>query len=508
MRILGAALLTVVLMARAQGAVAGAPYMPSWQARHHLQLLVDHAGLALPVSHWPLPMEAVTQALASLPEVLPQAPADLDAARRWVLRELHQTQFEGRAQLDLRARVDAPAGFGEDFTPGSSAQFASPVLIGQDGDLSFAARVGVRVNQTSNSLRSTASGWGRDAAAQASLDGSAFVLASQAWQLQAFSHRHWWGPGWQSSLVNGSNSPAWNGLGIQRSSVRPSDHAWLSWMGPWNVEVFLARAQDPRVASVQPQGFLYSGMRLTMRPQRWMELGLSRGLQTGGAGRPGGLKNFVKSFFGQEVNRDPGDPVDSSSQIAGYDLRLRCPPSWGQCAAYTQWMGEDAAGQVPLPYKFMSLWGFEQTLGKGRYRWFVEYVNTNANSLPWDREDQEFAGYLNSVYTQGYTNGARWVGSSFGGGSQVGTLGWLDVQTGRVLKLHVGNLGLSLGSYDPSQHAPHGRLLALAASQTLGQHQGLSWTPELAWLRLSQGHAQGANKRQAWRLGLRVQAHW
>jgi len=243
-------------------------------------------------------------------------------------------------------------------------------------------------------------------------------------------------------------------------------------------------------------------MRLTMKPRPWLELGFSRGLQTGGVGRPSGAGNFVKSFFGQQVNQNPGDPPDTSNQIAGYNARVRCPLAWGQCAAYTQWMGEDAAGQLPLPYKFMSLWGVEQTNGQGRYRVFAEYANTNAYSLPWDSQPQ-FAGYINGVYSQGYTQGARWVGSAQGGGSQVTTLGWMDAPNQRMVKLHVGKVGVSVGAYDPRVDAPHGRLRGLSATQSL-KWQGITWVPELSWMQLDQGRDQRASKLDSVRVGVTV----
>jgi hypothetical protein len=332
-------------------------------------------------------------------------------------------------------------------------------------------------------------------------DGSAAVLGLNGWHVQAFTHQFWWGPGWQSSLVNGHNSPAWMGVGVQRGSVRRSDSAWLSWMGPWNLDVFVAKAQDPVVLTGQPKGFLFSGLRLTMKPQPWLELGLSRGLQAGGAGRPGGVSNFVKAFFGQQVNKDADSPFqDSSGQIAGYDARIRCPLSWGSCAAYTQWIGEDAAGKVPLPYKFMSLWGVERTYADGRYRVFAEYANTNAYSLPWDTKPT-FAGYVNGVYSQGYTNGARWVGSAQGGASEVTSLGWMDAEKMRLAKLHVGRIGLGLGAYAPSLNAPHGRVWGVSAQQSV-RWMGMVLTPELAYTQLSEGVDQGANLRKNLRVGM------
>ena len=484
---------------------ASVPYTPSWTARHHLQWLGDHAALPLTGSHWPLPAAAVRQALDRMAPAA--GDAQLQAARDFVLKELDMAQNQGRAQLHLRSESEGLNAYGDNYTPGSSAQLSSAELRRSWGDVSVAGRLGVRVEASPNSLQSQFSGMGTEGEFQARPDGSAAVLSFGGWNVQAFSHRQWWGPGWQSSLVSGHNNPSWTGAGIQRASVAPSDSPWLRWMGPWNLDVFVAKGQDPRVVAKQPQGFLFSGMRLTMKPQPWLELGLSRGLQTGGAGRPSGAVNFAKSFLGQELNKNPEDTfIDSSGQIAGYDVRVRCPKSWsgvmGSCAAYTQWMGEDAAGTVPLPFKFMSLWGVESTYGQGQYRVFAEWANTNAYSLPWDTKER-FPGYVNGVYSQGYTQGGRWAGSAQGSGSEMLTVGWMDAARQRMVKVHAGKVHTSLGAYDPRVSAPRGDLWGVSASQVYAW-MGMRLTPELAYTELSDGQDQRANKRQNLRVGMVV----
>lgn len=475
--------------------VASVPYTPSWMARHYLQWLSDHEGLQITGSHWPLPAAALEQSLRELTLVGEDAwPAKV--ARDFVAHELKASYSQGRVRLNMRAPVEALNGYGENWAPGSNTEFLSAEgRYGGGEDASLAWRIGGRLDASESSAH------------QLRLEGSAIAMGFEDWQLQVFSHSHWWGPGWQSSLVNGHNNPGWLGAGIQRARVATSESEWLSWMGPWNFDVFVAQAQDPLVVPQQPSGFIYSGMRLTMKPKPWLELGVSRGLQTGGTGRPNGLKNFLNAFLGQQVNRDTTDTFeDSSGQIAGVDARMACSSAWtqkfGSCALYAQWMGEDAAGRIPLPYKFMTLWGVESVFAQGQYRVFAEWTDSNANSLPWDSA-QPFPGYVNGVYRQGYTQAGRWVGPAQGAGSQVLTLGWLDVSSQRSLKLHTGRIHTSIGTYDPRLNAPHGYLWGVNVTQVYAW-EGMALTPELAYTKLSEGENQPNNKRHASRLGVSI----
>ena len=471
---------------------ASAPYTPTWVARHYLQWLADQQSLPVLTTQWPLPSGAVAQTLSGLSSASSGANS---AARVFVQNELALVQGKSSLQLHLRNQEQALVGFSENYAAGSIASFKTAEFqAGQAEGISFGGRLGVRAESNASAIAEHS---------RFSPEGSAAVLGLGGWNAQVFAHQFWWGPGWQSSLVNSNNSPAWQGVGLQRGTIKASESPWLSWMGPWNLDVFVAKAQDPMVVAKQHQGFLFSGTRLTLKPQPWLEVGFSRGMQLGGSGRPGGVSTLVKSFFGQEVNKEAYDNFqDSSAQIAGYDVRVRCPLSWGSCAAYTQWMGEDAAGKIPLPYKFMSLWGVENTYGDGRYRVFAEHANTNVYSLPWDSKPQ-FPGYVNGVYQQGYTNGGRWVGASQGSGASVTALGWMDAANMRMAKLQFGRIPTSMGVYTPAVSAPHGRMWGLSAQQTV-LWKGLSLTPEFAYTHFAQGVDSSGSQRKNLRAGVVV----
>jgi len=495
---------------QAQSLPASVPYTPSWPVRHQLQLLVDHAGLALPLSHWPLPLAAVEDALLRLPQDLPGASVDLVGARAAVELELRQRRDAARLTLQLRQRAEGVTGFDENYTPGSSVQLTSEEKRARWGDWSVAGRLGVRAEESSNALDNSASGWGTEGRYQARMEDSAAVLGWGGWQVQAFSQRYWWSPGWQNSMVNGSNQPAWNGVGLQRSSVRESESGWLSWMGAWNFEAFLAQAQDPIVVPGQANGYVFGAMKLTMQPWPWLEVGLSRGMQLGGTGRPQGLTTYGKALLGKQTNQWPWDTFqDSSGQIAGYELRLRCPKAWGDCAFYSQGMGDDRTTGIPFPIKFFTMIGAERAFDAGRQRVFVEWVNTSSFSHPLEHSGASYPGYINRYYQQGYSNGARWAASAFGSGAEVTTLGWMHAERRMLVKLHAGRAHSTVGSYDPSvartPTGPHGKLWGLSASRSLAWSQRLTLTPELSYLHFDQGQDVGALQRSNLRVGLTAQ---
>lgn len=449
------------------------PYMPTWQARHHLERLVDEAGLQITTTHWPLPASAVQNALDDLPNDLSPSLAESKAFVSAELRKLHQ---HGNVDAQLRNRAEAPVGFGENYTPGSSLKLSSAATqFGPDG-LPVAARVGLRVEQNPDSLQTNFSGGlGNNSRTQARLDDTALVAEVSGFNVQAFAHQNWWGPGWESSLINSNNIPPWMGVGIQRSEVKPSDSKWLSWMGPWSFEMFVAQAQEPNMAATQPSGFYFMGSRLTLKPWSWVEIGLTRDEQMTGTAH----QMLTTTFAVGNTQGAQQDVNGTSNGVAGYDVKLNCPKGV-HCDTYFQWMGEDASGQSHLPNSFMTLEGMEWWSTSGRHRMFTEYTQTYTDSFPWNTTKQVGSGYRNGSFPQGFTNGGRWIGSSFGGDARVLTVGWLDAEVSRTLKLYSGETSTALGPYNPDTNAtgnligPHGRLSALEFNKVSNGAHGRS----------------------------------
>jgi len=448
------------------GHAASVPWMPSASARSAITMLVDDAGLQLTVMQWPLPRDAVAHALDALPAELPLAQ---DAARALVRAELRDQQA-GRVTVTLRERQDALSGFGDDATPASSLQLRSAELDGPH----LAFQVGGRLDGVSDSGAHRAT---------ARLDDSAVVADAFGWQAQAWAHRSWWGPGWQSALPLSNNAPALDGIGFQRGEVLPSQSPWLSWIGPWNFDFFVARTEG-QPPTLPGNDSLVSGGRLSFKPFSHLELGLTRMVQFGGQGHSETFKAFLKAVAGTHPNVNDAKDFyqDTGNGLAGYDVRLRCPDVL-RCAFYGQFMGED--DRKNLPYRFLSLLGTEWWSSDGRDRVYAEAAEIGCR-ISWTRTLATGCAYRNWFYPGGYTASNRWLGASVGPDARLVTLGWIDSEWDSDLRIGFGRLGSRIGAFEPvaGEGGTGGRMLTLSARRTW-RVGDLRLTPEFDWSRVS-----------------------
>ena len=428
-------------------------------------VLVDDAGLPMTLTQWPLPREAVQRALDTLPADLPPA---LAAARDVVQADLRAHE-QGRIVVTALRRQDALSGFGDDATPGRSLQLRSVELDGPH----LALQVGGRLDPQADSGA---------AHATPRLDESAVAADAFGWQAQAWAHRSWWGPGWQSSLPLGNNAPPLVGIGFQRAAVVPSESPWLSWLGPWNFDFFLARTEgEPPGPGSNP---LLSGARLTFRPFSHVELGLTRMVQFGGEGHAETLSRFIQAVEGSRANvSNPEDyGKDSGNGLAGYDIRVRCPGQ-SRCAAYGQFMGED--DKKNLPYRFLGLLGTEVWGNDGVVRMYFELAEIGCRTR-WRGPLEAGCAYRNYAYPGGYTASTRWLGASVGPDARLATIGWVHAQWDASVRLSFGRIGSHIGTFDTMQQAAEdtGRLYALSLRR--GWRLGSATvTPEFDWNRVS-----------------------
>lgn len=236
----------------------------------------------------------------------------------------------------------------------------------------------------------------------------------------------WWGPGHDGSLIRGDASKPVIGVTMQRDTQAAPDNQYLSWVGPWQYQLFAGQLDDYEAV---PDTKLI-GMRLTASPTDWIELGASRTFMWGGEGRPDDIDSFWDALKGTKDNGGTGDP-DPANQLGGFDARINFAPLVNMpVSIYSQYIGEDEAGG--LPAKNMYLAGIDyassfntSNMGTMPYQLYTEWTDTRTSG------DVSGISYDHINYTDGYYQYGYPLGYALGGDSEsivVGGKLWLDPQ--------------------------------------------------------------------------------
>lgn len=240
-----------------------------------------------------------------------------------------------------------------------SLQGRGDILLGFSGDEEG------RVEETSLRL-----GW-----PQATLEAGRFSL--------------WWGPGRHGSIILSTNAEPL--IGARLRNPRPiSLGRPLRFLGKFQYDIFLARLEKDRPV---PHPLLF-GMRLAVRPNPYLEMGVSRTMQYGGEGRGNGLSEWWKAFKG----RGEGETVNVANQIAGFDVSVLLPFRAQPMKVYLEAEGEDQRTKdIPRPYKWAILSGvfFPSLLGSPRADLRVEVAIT-------DIRERDGVWYLHGDYPYRY----------------------------------------------------------------------------------------------------------
>lgn len=235
-------------------------------------------------------------------------------------------------------------------------------------------------------------------------DGSYVAMSLGNWMVSAGYLERWWGPGWQGSLILGSNARPLPSIALDRNESTPFNVPVLRWLGPWRFSTFMGQFESDRD---YPQALLF-GMRAEIRPHPTLQMAASRTAQWCGDGRPCGLGTFWDLLVGNDNDQDLAE--QPGNQLAGFDLRWSWPGARVPLALYAQAIGEDEAGFMPS--KYLGLFGLEVwgDIAGGSWRVHAEYADTACDFLS---DPPEFGcAYTNSIYTSGYRYRGRVLGHS------------------------------------------------------------------------------------------------
>jgi hypothetical protein len=248
--------------------------------------------------------------------------------------------------------------------------------------------------------------------------------------LQAGKISSWYGPGRDGALILSQNAQPYPGVRLRNPEPIPMP-GFLSFMGVLRYDLFVSRMEGDRPI---PHTLL-SGMRLSIRPGRHMELGASRVMHFGGEGKPGGASAWWNAFKGTHEN----DPGSNGNQIGGFDVAVNLPFEAQPVRIYLEAAGEDQSKGhlVPAPTKWAYLGGvflpalFGSSRADLRIEWARNHLGGNGPS--W---------YVHGSSNEGYAHRyrGRILGHSMGTDARQ-----LDL-TGHWFFLPSAYLELSLGT--------------------------------------------------------------
>jgi hypothetical protein len=405
--------------------------------RHDIQVLADYGAITGPVTTWPIAwddvladLEAVAAGDVVIPnKVMPTFERVLSRARREAARG------SGRFRASLAAAD----------TPTTIRFFANTPREETEVSAGY-AWFGDRFFLDLNATYADDPADGEDARA----DGSQLGIDLGNWSIAASTLERWWGPGWDGSLILSGNARPIPSLAIGRTRTAAFETKWLSWIGPWDLQLLFGQLESERAV---PDARFF-GMRFNFRPLESLEFGISRTAQWCGDGRPCGWSTFWELFFGRDNRGDAGVTPENEpgNQMAGFDMRWTNHWFGTPVSIYGQMIGEDEAGGFPSRYLAQfGLEGSGVTRGGTSYRWYAEVAGTSCDVL---KEDRFNCAYRQSIYQSGYTYFGRIIGHGLDNDALVYSAGLVFVADKGNMWQMVGRFGdVNRGGPPDNQHS-------------------------------------------------------
>lgn len=358
------------------------------QMRSDIEVLAGNGLINNVVTQWPLSWGGI---IASL-----EKPQDFDTLPNYVRYAAERLQSEGEAAI---ATDRITYGVTSDFTNLPDVVRGFDALGREEiQGQAYGEWIG---ESTAIKLAIGAQRFGKYDKQTLVLDGS--YIAQQVGGLVVYSGYvdHWWGPGWDTALSLSDNARPFPQIGWRRLASTPFRTPWLSWLGPWNHELFVGLLDGPRIA----RNTIFDGMRWSFNPLPGFEFAVARLQELCGTGHP---CEPVEEFS----NLQNGSAhVSKSKDEADVDLRYTNVFRGLTWALYTQFMNRDTG---PLTHSYTShLFGGSVwvPVRSTAVRFTAEYASTIST--------KDFFSFGNDVYgitytDYKYTDGWQYRGSTLG----------------------------------------------------------------------------------------------
>ncbi|ERL56207.1 capsule assembly Wzi family protein [Psychrobacter aquaticus] len=382
-------------------------YMNDMKLKSELDWLNAQGVTHISTSTWPLTANEIRNALKT-------AQVTTDTQQK-ILQSVHTTLAQNPNSL-VKAEVDAYLQTSRQQLPQT---FADDQLAGQQ----LSAAIGLSEENWEMKFQANLKNDDLvDNDDDISFEGS-YVAGTAANQwLIAGQVPTWWGPGNDGSLIRGDASRPVAGITMQRDEQSAPTSPYLSWVGPWQYQLFAGQLDDYEAI---PDAKLFGG-RLTASPWEWLEVGASRTFMWGGDGRPNSLSSFGDALLGTKDNESTGNNTDNdpANQLGGFDARLSLMPLVKVPAGvYAQYVGEDEAGGLPAKNMYLAGADYASEAYGMPYQLYAEYADTRTSG------EVRGISYDHFIYTDGYYQQGYPLGHSLGGDAEslsIGSKVWLN----------------------------------------------------------------------------------
>lgn len=250
------------------------------------------------------------------------------------------------------------------------------------------------------------------------LDGSYIATSLGNWSLYGGAIDRWWGPGQDNTLMLSSNARPMASIGLRRNAPEAFQTKWLSWLGPWTWDMFVAHmGKDRHIPNA-----VMAGMRFGFEPFNGFEVGLSRSMQLCGDNRPCDFNNWMKALiaFGDLDNTKVGIE-EPGNQLASIDFAYSHQFGNKSLRAYLSGTAEDQ--NVIMPFQYARLLGVTLTspIGdQGNMLSLNSEWSDSGDVLAWFfGKRQAGTMYNHSIYATGHRYDGRSIGHSLDNDSKL-----------------------------------------------------------------------------------------
>ena len=400
--------------------------------RNDLNWLNHQGVIQISTSTWPLSEEAVIKAIQD-------ANINNKTQQKVVESVLAHVKSQNESfRVNLFAETD-PQYLPQKFGDNTKSQYQVGVQLKSSGE-NWAGQLKINVE---NDLII-------DHDQKVNVEGS--YLAGKLWNqwIVAGQIPTYWGPGHDGSLIRGDASRPVYGVTLQRADQAAFETKWLSWIGPWQYQVFAGQLDDYIIS-----GTNLLGLRLTAQPLPYLELGASRTIQIDGEGQPDSLKAYWNAFIGKDNECDESGCVgegNASNQIAGLDARLNLNQWFNiPLSLYGQFVGEDESGLLPSRKMYLAGFDYSSQIKNMPFQIYTEWSDTRTNGDVWGYS------YNHHNYSDGYYQHGYSLAHGIGGDSQMYSIGGnirfdkMNRVSGRILSANVNQSSLLINQQFPNK---------------------------------------------------------